>query len=111
MNIYSWRYFFLKNLIFNLLVADDSIEMCDPWDTIEFVNNMKNTPDENCEHCLPDCEITVYEIAVSSAPFESCDHTNLETSSMCSLTSGYEFNPPIWMSDTKEQFIGILVNN
>ena len=103
--------FFLKNLIFNLLVADDSIEMCDPWDTIEFVNNMKNTPDENCEHCLPDCEITVYETAVSSAPFESCDHTNLETSSMCSLTSGDEFNPPIWMRDTKQQFLGIVVNN
>ena len=85
--------------------------MCDPWAAIEFVNNMKNTPEENCYHCLPDCEITVYETSVSSAPFESCDHTNLESSSMCSLTSGNEFNPPIWMSDTKEQFIGTIVNN
>ena len=102
---------FIKDFHTNFLVADNSIGMCDPWETIEFVNKMKNTPDENCEHCLPDCEITVYETSVSSAPFESCDHTNLETSSMCSLTSGDEFNPPIWMSDTKEQFIGTIVNN
>ena len=100
----------MQNFIIIFSVSDNSIGMCDPWDTIEFVNNMKNTPDENCEHCLPDCEITLYETAVSSAPFESCDHTNLEASSMCSLTSGDEFNPPIWISDTMEQFIGIIVN-
>ena len=95
----------------NYVVKDDFIGMCNPWDTIEFVNKMRNTPENLCKHCLPDCEITIYEASVSSAPFQSCDHSNLETSSMCSLTSGDEFNPPIWMSDTKEQFIGIKVNN
>ena len=85
--------------------------MCDPWERIDFVKNMRNTPEEICKHCLPDCEITVYETSVSSAPFVPCDHTNLESSSMCSLTSENEFNPPIWMSDTKEQFIGNIVNN
>ena len=85
--------------------------MCNPWDTIEFVNKMRNTPENLCKHCLPDCEITIYEASVSSAPFQSCDHSNLETSSMCSLTSGNEFNPPLWLSDTKEQFKGTIVNN
>ena len=92
----------------NYVVKDDFIGMCNPWDTIEFVNKMRNTPENLCKHCLPDCEITIYEASVSSAPFQSCDHSNLETSSMCSLTSD-EYNPPMWISETKDQFKGITI--
>ena len=81
--------------------------MCDPWDTTTFVEKMKHIPDKNCSHCLPDCEITIYETTVSSAPFQSCDHTNLQSSSMCKLTSGNGFNPPLWINDITTQYKGI----
>ena len=81
--------------------------MCDPWETIIFVNETKHIPDDKCKHCLPDCEITIYETTISSAPFQSCDHTNLESSSMCKLTSGKGFNPPLWINKITTQYKGI----
>ena len=94
-------------LLTKIAVKDHSLKMCDPWDTTIFVNNMKKIPDKQCHYCLPDCEITIYETSISSAPFQSCDHTNLESSSMCKLTSGKGFNPPIWINEVKTQYKGI----
>ena len=92
-----------------IAVKDHTLRMCDPWDTTKFVKNMGNVSDEVCDYCLPDCNITIYETTVSSAPFQSCDHTNLESSSMCKLTSGKGFNPPLWINDITTQFKGIYV--
>ena len=90
-----------------IAVKDDSLRMCDPWDTIEFLDKMKHIPEDKCDYCLPDCNITIYETTVSSAPFQSCDHTNLESSNMCKLTSGKGFNPPLWINEVKTQFKGM----
>ena len=87
-----------------IAVKDDSLRMCDPWDTIEFLDKMKHIPEDKCDYCLPDCNITIYETTVSSAPFQSCDHTNLESSNMCKLTSGKGFNPPLWINDIKKAY-------
>ena len=91
----------------NISVKDHTLGMCDPWDNTIFVNKMKHIPDEKCDYCLPDCNITIYETTVSSAPFQSCDHTNLESSSMCKLTSGKGFNPPLWINKITTQYKGI----
>ena len=79
--------------------------MCNPWDATKFVGKMKNISDDLCDYCLPDCNITIYETSVSSAPFQPCDHTNLESASMCKM-SGNEFNPPPWLNDIKNQYQG-----
>ena len=68
---------------------------------------MKTISDDLCEYCLPDCNITIYETSVSSAPFQPCDHTNLESASMCKMF-GSEFNPPPWFNDIKNQYQGIM---
>ena len=84
--------------------------MCNPWEKTTFLNKMKNVSDDLCDYCLPDCKITIYETAVSSAPFQPCDHTNLQSASMCKM-SGNEFNPPPWLSDIKHQYHGMIKIN
>ena len=84
--------------------------MCNPWEKTTFLNKMKNVSDGLCDYCLPDCKITIYETAVSSAPFQPCDHTNLQSASMCKM-SGNEFNPPPWLSDIKHQYHGMIKIN
>ena len=78
--------------------------MCNPWETREFTNHTENIPDGTCDHCYPDCTSTLYDTEVSSAPFKPCDHTNLESSSMCSLTTGNGINPPLWAYNVKHQY-------
>ena len=53
------------------------VEICDPWDAENFTIFMRNTPQDNCLHCLPDCSITQYESVVSTVPFRDCDEKNL----------------------------------
>ena len=81
--------------------------MCDPWETNEFLQIMDLMPDGNCNTCLPDCSTTIYDQEVSSAPFKTCDHTNLESSNMCQLTalsSNENINPPPFASSILSQF-------
>ena len=78
--------------------------MCNPWETKTFLDHVEQIPDSTCHHCLPDCSTTLYETSVSSAPFKPCDHTNLEASPMCLLTSETRINPPIWASSVLRQY-------
>ena len=86
-----------------ILVTDDSMKMCNPWETKDFLNYTEIIPDGTCSHCLPDCISTIYETEVSSAPFKPCDHTNLESSDMCILTNDW-INPPLWAHNVKSQY-------
>ena len=57
--------------------------------------------DDTCEHCYPDCTTTKYKSTISSAPFKTCDRTNLGVSPLCDVSSTDEknpltMNPPMW---------------
>ena len=80
--------------------------MCDPWESIEFVNYTEQIRDRHCDHCRPDCTSTIYDVDVSSAPFKLCDHTSLQTSKMCKLTPGDQINPPSWTNEVDSQYKG-----
>ena len=80
--------------------------MCDPWETMEFMNHTEQIPDDYCNECWSDCNSTIYHVTVSSAPFKVCDHTNLQTSKMCKLTSGDQINPPSWTTEVDSQYLG-----
>ena len=81
-------------------------EICDPWRTAQFQELLKMVADDQCRECLPDCSFTEYTSSVSSAPFRSCDRTNLGVSPLCDLSSGADMmmNPPIWKQTIHEEY-------
>ena len=84
---------------------EEYTNVCDPWETIRFQKFMTNVPDDECKHCLPDCSDTIYQSRVSAAPFRTCDHTNLGSSSLCDFDN-LDMNPPIWSYMVEEEFKG-----
>ena len=69
--------------------ADDSITICDPWESVEFFKLMLNgIPDETCSSCLPDCNNMIYEESVFTVPFRRCDSSNVGVSWFCRLGDG-----------------------
>ena len=85
-------------------IVNHSLKMCDPWDAFEFANHMKDVPDTECSHCLPDCSSTLIEASVSAAPFRRCDRKNFGTSGMCSFDGERTINPPIWGESVREEY-------
>ena len=76
---------------------------CDPWETKDFQEYFNNLPDKICSHCLPDCTSTVYETRVSTAPFRSCDHTNLGVSGLCDFEND-GMNPAMWRQQVQVEY-------
>jgi len=67
---------------------DPLITVCDPWETVDFLENMiNNIPDEQCSYCLPDCSTTIYEPSLYTIPFRRCDSGNLGVSRFCALNN------------------------
>ena len=81
-------------------------DVCDPWETKEFQNMLKNVNDTDCHHCLPDCKSTNYQMSLSSAPFGTCERGNLGLSPMCDLSTKSDMimNPPIWRYAIDEEY-------
>ena len=79
-------------------------EMCDPWETRNFLRLVAEVPSEKCSHCLSDCEITNYEARISTASFRMCDHTNLGASSMCNMQD-LTINPPMWSNLVSKEYL------
>ena len=105
--IIEFNYHQFNTYLFDMIISvTGNASMCNPWDKAKFLEKMKIVAGDICNYCLPDCNGTIYETTVSSAPFQSCDHTNLESASMCKM-SGSEFNPPPWLNDIKTQYGGI----
>ena len=84
---------------------EEYTNVCDPWETKRFQKYMTNVPDDECDHCLPDCTDTIYQSRVSAAPFRTCDHTNLGASTLCDFDN-LDMNPPIWSNMVEEEFTG-----
>ena len=70
--------------------------LCDPWDALQFREQMQNIPDDSCNACLPDCNHTEIQASVSAAPFRRCDYKNVGISSLCSLETKGAPSPPKW---------------
>ena len=77
--------------------------LCDPWQTRKFQEFMKSMPDDLCDYCYPDCDTTIYDSSISTAPFRACDHTNLGVSKICNLITG-DMNPPMWTQTVVDEY-------
>jgi len=73
--------------------AGDEILICDPWETVEFLNDMANVPEEKCDYCLSDCSTTLYQPYLVAVPFSKCDSYNLGVSKYCNIYNK-NFVPP-----------------
>ena len=68
--------------------SNDSIAICDPWQSYDFFQIMSDQIPENlCSNCLPDCTTTFYEPTVITEPFYNCNLRNLGVSRFCSFDS------------------------
>ena len=78
---------------------------CDPWQTKIFLEIMKQVPIGTCSHCLPDCNATVYDATITTAPIRYCDHTNLGASGLCTLDqNSISMNPSLLSGPIQNEF-------
>jgi hypothetical protein len=71
--------------------------MCDPWQAIIFDKLMfQSLPEDECDHCLPDCSETQFSTSVTLSPFRRCDYKNLGVSYLCNLNDPDLPEPRIW---------------
>ena len=81
---------------------ESEVKMCDPWEQKAF-QKLTKTVKAKCNHCLPDCDGSIFETKVTSAAFQRCDHTNIGASTFCDLETMY-LNPTMWAEDARNQF-------
>ena len=85
-------------------------EICDPWTTWKFQEELKITEDNvtGCNNCHRDCSSTKYKSSITSAPFRKCDQTNIGVSPLCDLSEEdprlMMMNPPIWKHEVKGEY-------
>jgi len=69
---------------------NDSIKVCDPWESNEFFRIMTNEiPDSICSHCLPDCDVLMYKPKIIVQPFDNCDASSLGVNKFCTFDFKY----------------------
>ena len=85
---------------------ETSPKMCNPWNTQKFLEIMqKQIPQNQCQHCLPDCSTTKYSTTMTYANLRKCDRTNIGgTSMLCAMVDG-PLNPAPWMNTAQTEFI------
>ena len=69
----------------------------------------------NFQHCLPDCEETLFSAKVSAAPFHRCDFRTVQVNPLCNLVikddNETQFGVgtvPMWGADVIEQYRKVI---
>ena len=65
--------------------ANLDLYVCNPWESVKFLEAMNQVPDHECTKCLPDCSATIYEPFITATTFRRCDSSNLGVSRLCNL--------------------------
>ncbi len=56
---------------------------CNPWEAADFHEKLLNVSTENCQQCLPDCNVTTYKTHVTAVPLRNCYLENSANSQLC----------------------------
>ena len=83
----------------------ETVRMCDPWKAVDFTQAMESTRGSDCEHCLPDCEGTLYSQTTTAVPFRRCDNKNLGVSRMCNMQDADVAQPPIFGHQVYQEYV------
>ena len=63
----------------------DIINICNPWEALDFLKLFTNVPNSYCDKCLPDCDRIQYEPSITALPFRNCDTRNQGVSKLCNV--------------------------
>lgn len=86
--------------------VDGDYAMCDPWDTYTILLRMlDDIPEEQCSHCLPDCQRISYSYLVSTQPFRKCTEKNFMVSELCNFQGSNLKPPQIWADQVIKSFL------
>lgn len=85
--------------------VSNATKPCDPWSTKQFLQVMSRPPDNQCDHCLPDCETIIYSTTSTASKFRRCDEKNFAMSLLCSPFLDQVSKPPIWAQHVKEDYV------
>ena len=82
-------------------------QICDPWQNDEFLLLMQSVSEETCEHCLPDCTTTIFDMDITTSPLETCDDSNLGISPLCNIFNGNLAQPTLYASQIYTYYPGV----
>ena len=90
------------------ITNDSNARLCDPWEAREFRKIMSKIPVNNCSHCLPDCNATMYKASTTAAPIRRCDYKNLGVNFLCTFDEqiqGKRLEPSMWADNVLKQYM------
>ena len=77
--------------------------LCGPREKTAILEAMRNdVPPNACDHCLPDCDQTIYHPMVTTQELRVCDEKNFGMAVLCSLDS-IDVWPQIWGDQVLDQ--------
>ena len=89
---------------------------CDPWTARDFDTLLENASEgenQQCQHCLPDCQLATYTSSLTALPFRClavriyticrrCDSRNMNLSPFCTLNANSVL--PKWQSAVNQTY-------
>jgi hypothetical protein len=90
-SVIKQKYNMLQHCIpWYLPTSEEHPKICNPWEAVEFVKIMSNVPQNKCQHCLPDCTLTIYKTLVTAVPLRTCSLPCLKTTPFCNISTSTE---------------------
>ena len=87
---------------------DTNYRMCDPWEKMRIFETIQNeVPQDQCLHCLPDCNRVIYQQSISTQLFRGCDEKNFGMTDFCNSQARA---PQIWATQVLKQLNGSNLN-
>ncbi len=62
-----------------------------------------NISDNECSHCRPDCETTIYSTKVTTSPLRKCEVQNMGISFLCNFFDPTLPEPKHWANHVLER--------
>ena len=84
--------------------------VCNPWESVTFLEFMNQVPDNECSKCLPDCRATIYEPYITATNLRGCDSSNLGVSRLCNLNNQALPQPTKYATQVKAEFSSYYEN-
>ena len=70
--------------------AETKPRVCNPWEAVEFLKLMSNVLKYDCQHCLPECNLTIYKTLVTAVPLRNCSLKSLNSIQFCNISNNVE---------------------
>jgi hypothetical protein len=83
---------------------EQSLNICDPWDSKFIYEMMMNVSSSKCTHCLADCSSTIYEGRLTAVRLRKCTIQSTGVTQFCSLREKSLVNQNMLNSYLRSQY-------